>query len=440
MNKHRYQSYLLLICFCVFANAKLMAQQAQVPERKTEVKIDSQQFFSMRNGQDFQNTSQADAQFYGFFSPKIKTELKNLSIHYDGEIGYDQWQASHPGNEVINRNHGMMIRNREISLVLTQNQFSSKIGLQSFDDGTGLFLKHYGLGASLEFQQNAFQIQVFAAGLSSNTFEGLQIDQKSQQFTNQQHILGLKISLDLPTFKSHFSSIVYRDSALSIDLLNGHFDAQYESLSKHFVVYASIDLQWQKRNKQEWLIADQVARQWALQMGSRLKISQSLHLGINTFAISGDGQNGFFYSGKNQSSTLMLTQDENRDRYDNLDERLARTQSSFFMNQAGYEVADLKLSYFWTEDFKSSLILGIAQLQKTAEVLTYQPTAVQSSSMVGSELSLVNRLKISDETAVLLVLQGIVPNAAGAGGLINESDDTQNKLIFGGMIGVVSRF
>ena len=136
----------------------------------------------------------------------------------------------------------------------------------------------------------------------------------------------------------------------------------------------------------------------------------------------------------------MLTQDENRDRYDNLDERLARTQSSFFMNQLGYEVADLNLSYFWTDHLKSSLVFGIAQLQKTAEILTYQPTAVQSSSMVGSELSLVNRLKISNETAILLVLQGIIPNTAGAGGLINESDDTQNKLIFGGMIGVVSRF
>jgi hypothetical protein len=421
-------------------SAELMAQQGQTFERKTEVTVDSQQFFSVRNGQDFQNTSQADSQFYGFFSPKIKTEIKQLALHYDGEIGYDQWQASHSGNEVINRNHGMMIRNREIALALIKNQFSSKIGLQSFDDGTGLFLKHYGLGASFQFQQNAFQIQAFAAGLSSNTFEGLQLDQKSQQFTNQQHVLGLKMGLDLTRFKSHLSAIVYRDSALSIDLLNGHFDAQYESQSKNFVVYASIDLQWQKRRKQDWLIAGQSSQQWALQMGSRLKISQSLHLGMNAFAISGDGQNGFFYSGKNQSSTLMLTQDENRDRYDNLDERLARTQSSFFMNQLGYEVADLKLSYFWTDHLKSSLVFGIAQLQKTAEILTYQPTAVQSSSMVGSELSLVNRLKISDETAILLVLQGIVPNTAGAGGLINESDYHQNKLLFGAMIGVVSRF
>ncbi len=430
------------LCLFLLSNLSVLSVistiWAQQPNtQKTEISIDSQQFLSLRNGQDFQKTKQLDSQFYGFFSPKIKTEIKTLTFLYDGEVGYDLWQASHLGNEVINRNHGIMIRNREIAIGFKQNQLSSKFGLQGFDDGTGLFLKHYGLGATLQFQHQDFQLQLFWAGLSSNPFEGMQLETNAKQFTNDQHILGLKARVEANGFKSHLSAIAYRDSALLIDLFNAHFDAQYETQSENFVVYASIDLQWQKRLKQEWSLADQISRQWALQIGSRLKINQKLHVGINAFAISGDGQNGFFYSGKNQSSTLMLTQDENRDRYDNLDERLARTQGSFFMNQSGFEVADLKLSYFWMDTLKTSLIVGVAKLQKEI-ILPMVMTRGEASNAVGSELSLVNRLKISDDTSVLIVLQGMMPGSAGR--LINESDFSKSGWIFGGMMGVVSRF
>ena len=110
--------------------------------------------------------------------------------------------------------------------------------------------------------------------------------------------------------------------------------------------------------------ADQKIRAWGSQGGlsySKGKLALSTRYVLLSADNQSDGDQymgSFFYTGQNDSSTLILTQDENRDRFDNLDERNATAWGSHFLHRAGLAIWDLNVGYQFTDFYRSNFVYG----------------------------------------------------------------------------------
>jgi len=164
---------------------------------------------------------------------------------------------------------------------------------------------------------------------------------------------------------------------------------------------------------------------WALQSGARWH-GRRFDFGANVLLLSpddrydGNGQShAFFYSGKSRSATLLLTEDEIRDWYDNLDERMSMFKGGFFQNRAGLMVSDVRATYYAHRYFNPSLVVGISSV--------LNPHNALESSFVGVETDAVLEFRASSHLMAHLVGSVLVPGAAGAA-LINRINRSATDL------------
>ncbi len=167
---------------------------------------------------------------------------------------------------------------------------------------------------------------------------------------------------------------------------------------------------------------DQKLLAWAAQAGATLRFPRAARLALtaNLLVLSPDDahegnrwQHAFLYSGKSRSATLLLTEDEVRDWYDNLDERFSTYQGGLFQNRAGLLVGDLKLSLAPLPWLRPSLVLGAAAALKSANAL--------GESFVGVEADLIVELRANEHLSAQLVVAGLLPGGAAAA-LVNRID------------------
>jgi len=158
---------------------------------------------------------------------------------------------------------------------------------------------------------------------------------------------------------------------------------------------------------------------WAAQ--GHLEIdAEPLALAFNLLALSPDDahpgnrwNHAFLASAKSRSATVMLTEDEVRDWYDNLDERMSSYSGGFFENRAGLLVADAKLALTVSERFIPTFILGAATVLKPENALDH--------TLVGVEVDLLLRFPLEEHLEFLALGGVLVPGAAGSA-LVNRID------------------
>jgi hypothetical protein len=156
---------------------------------------------------------------------------------------------------------------------------------------------------------------------------------------------------------------------------------------------------------------------WAVQAGAQWRRGR-LNVGANLLLLSpDDGHDGngrshaFLYSGKSRSATLVLTEDEIRDWYDNLDERMSTFSGGFFQNRAGLMIGDLRGTWDLHRFFRPSVGLGVASVLNARNAL--------GASFVGFEANAVLDFPISEHLMAHLVGSLLVPGGAGAA-LVNR--------------------
>ncbi|NOZ00256.1 MAG: hypothetical protein GXP54_00005, partial [Deltaproteobacteria bacterium] len=126
----------------------------------------------------------------------------------------------------------------------------------------------------------------------------------------------------------------------------------------------------------------------------------------------GNGTNGaFLYSAKPKSATVMLTEDETRDWYDNYDERMSMYSGAFFMNRAGLVLGDVKASWAVTDFFRPGVIVGAAAV--------LEPDNALGNRFVGVEADVDLEFTYKKLLEVHLVGGALVPGQAG-GALVNR--------------------
>lgn len=311
-----------------------------------------------------------------FFRPRLTFELlPNLRAVWEVEIGLNVWSRNDPAQYSAAQSNAFLFANRELFLEghFNNDLWGFKVGYQKFYDPSGLFLGHWVGAGTLIVNPKAVKISVSAGQLPDQTYEGVTLERNN--FNHDATFYGLRF--DVPwQDKLMFSASAYglhdtRVVRQTLDLatITAHLDGTYKWAGEAncFKAGADFDFQggsWKNRAEND----SQSLAAWALQAFATLNL-HDFGLEYNLLVMSADDdhltnkRNGaFLYSGKSRSRTLILTEDELRDRGGNLDEAIGtdvNKNGSFFSENAGLMVTDLTLSYQVAEFFTPSLILGV---------------------------------------------------------------------------------
>ena len=126
-----------------------------------------------------------------------------------------------------------------------------------------------------------------------------------------------------------------------------------------------------------------------------------------------------------------MTEDEARDRYDNLDERLGSYWGSLAFSPAGLSVADVTIGYKVNERYTPRLTLAYA--------VTLNPKRALGHRHVGAELSLSQAFHLSSRAKLLFNALLFAPGGAAAA-MINDIDREATELLYGGAVAFVATF
>jgi hypothetical protein len=186
---------------------------------------------------------------------------------------------------------------------------------------------------------------------------------------------------------------------------------------------------------------DQSIGAWAAQ--GRLEIRPAgsglkLRYGMGLLALSADDAydgnetlGSFFASGKNASPSIYLTEDERRDRYDNIDERVSTSWGSLFLNRAGIMVIDAFVQMRPATCYKPKLVFAYGQAIEAENAMGH--------SFVGAEATLLNAFPLNKRSAFYFNIHGFLPGGA-ATVFVNEVNPETKRVAAGVQLGLDARF
>jgi hypothetical protein len=367
-----------------------------LPGHRLEFHADFQTVGLWRSDRDFTRDTpyydhgQSAGAIATILTPRLTLHVGDaFRIHWEAEVGLNYWSRNNPDEADPTAADVFVLKQREIygEGTLAGGRFGFKVGYQRFLDTTGLFVNHW-LGAAQAWWNfgDAARVSAFFAQVPDNNWEGITI--RDNNFDSDIFVFGARADVRLAP-----------DLRLSIavhDLWDSHVEgkrlwvvAPNARLAGRFgFVTAWIDGVLQYGNREGAAVApgggldDQTLLAWAWQAHAAFDLSPVV-LTFNVFATSpddaepGNERDGtFLYSGKNASATSYLTEDEVRDWYDNLDERLAAPGGEatvprfpFYMGRAGLLVGDARAAWTVAPWFRPALTIGAASVLKAANAL-----------------------------------------------------------------------
>ena len=412
------------------------ADEPAPPARGIDVAAELYNLFLFRNDSDFDRTpptydenGQTVGVFATVFSPTITWRIeRGLRIVYQAELGLNYWSKQNPDEQDATAPDVFVLKHRQIYGEIERGRLSARVGYARFIDPTGLFLNHWigvaDVGWALAGDQ---RIGVFLGQLPDSTYEGL--DAADNNFARDITVAGVRGRVAHPHF--------FLDAMLT-GLLDRHVVARGRWLVAPSVsvayAFSGGDLRLDAVAQLGRLGGtavdggDQTLLAYAAQGSLRFGCRDGVELVVNALAespddaVAGNGRSyAFFSSGKSRSSTIMLTEDETRDWYDNLDERMATFDGGFHVNRAGLLVADARLTFAVSPTVHLAGVLGGATVLLPSNALDH--------TLVGVEADAIADLDLSAHSSLRLVIGGLLPGAAGAA-LVNHISRTATDPIF----------
>jgi hypothetical protein len=400
-----------------------------------------QTLFLWRNDSDFDRTApyyNENGQDVGvvgtFLAPKLTiTPVKELKMVFEMELGLNIWSAQDPDtySAYLPSWFRLGFRQAYVEGNFLDSKIGFRVGYEQLFDPTGLFAGHW-LGAANIFTKHDWgQITLTVAQMPDQTYEGMTFD--GNNFNSDSILYGArltmpfnKLRLDAAVWGLHDSTVVNR----TLDML-----AVTANLSGDWTwLKFGVDLGFQygvTGNRAGG--QDETTLAWALQaymnmnkalIGDRL----AFLMDVNFMALSADDDydgnttNGaWFYSGKSRSRTMILTEDELRDRGGNIDELLSDRRTSdtgkFWLNRAGLSVADLSIGIQYKDFFRPMITLGAGWVLNENNAL--------GNSFVGMEADLHLEFMYKKYLSVDVVGSALLPGKAGAA-FVNRTGDRES--------------
>ena len=419
------------------------------PWARVELRADLQNLFIFRNDADFDRSEpkyNRDGQTVGalatMFTPRVTLHiLDSLRIHYEVELGLNFWSKQNPDQQDPTAADIFVLKHREVygAGEFLDDTMGLKVGYARFQDPTGLFLHHW-IGVLQTWYRWTDEIKtgVYVGQLPDTTYEGILMvgDSPTQVVKNPKAPAPEKNNFvrDIWVFGAD-TQVVLADWMRLTVAVGGLYDSHLVDRTRWLAVPSA---RLEVLVEDEWGLTldavlqggqfmgqalgqeDQTVVAWAAQAGGFYKLgdwtikANFLFLSPDDAHEKNSTQHGFLGSAKNNSATVMLTEDEVRDWYDNIDERLSGYQGGLFLNRAGLFVGDVKVSMQLLDWLTPSLIVGAATVLK--------PENADDGLLVGVEADLMLAFHFSDWLKAHVVGGLLVPGAAAGRLGINTID------------------
>ena len=365
-----------------------------------------------RNDNDFDSTErfddldgQSEGQIATFLSPAVLfTPGGGVRVRYRAEIGWNTWSRNTPGqpNQYWQAaQEGLVVRHAEVWGQWASGPYAVRTGFQNVADPSGLFLDQ-NIGALVISRDDGTSLtRLVVAQLPDTTLEG--IDVRETNFDKDSFVLGATYEVELGPrgFMVQFGDYLVLDERsinrpllLNTFVLGGRFARAGYRAWAHFVGQNG---RWQNAGLGG---VDQDIFAWAAQVGAE-KNRGDWRWRVNAMALSADDEfdgnhhlGAFFSSGRNESATRLMTEDEFRDRYDNFDERVSTWWGPFVLNRAGLAMVEGALGYKVGRRYLPMLVVGGG--------FALNPDNALGQRIFGMEISQIHRIELSEKARIEL--------------------------------------
>jgi hypothetical protein len=396
-----------------------------------------QNFFFFMNDKDFDRTEpfyNVDGQTSGFFgtifTPGFALDAADIvRIYYEAELGINVWSKNNPDENSPLADDIFLLKHREIwAKVYLADNFGAKIGYQRFLDPTGLFVNHWIGAGTLFVETERADYGLTVAQVPDATHEGLTF--ADNNFKHDAFLtafrgdvrVGGEVTVSAAALALVDTSVVRRPDyivvpALSVKAGVGSVTLEVDGLLQcGQAMNVTVDG------------GDALNLGWALQ-GHVEAVRGWLFVGANALVLSYDdaAENNAMNlaaltSGKNRSATLMITEDELRDKYNNFDERMAVLRNGLYEMRAGMALFDVVVRATLADGFLSpGLVAG------TFVVLN--PDNAMGHTWGGFEGDLLLDLNFSRYARLRLAGGVLVPGKA-LSAHVNEIDSEATDLVY----------
>ncbi len=399
------------------------------PKRSLDLIVDLQSIVVYRNDRDFDRTEAAyepGGQSVGFaatyFKPFFRLGLSDeLSIVYELEVGLNVWSRNNADQQDPQASDVFLMKHRQIYAAgdFKSTGFGFKVGYQRLTDPTGLFVDHWIGAADLYWRNHTHHVSLIVGQIPDPVAEGVPLE--SNNFVHDTTLYALRYdisftgcySLDLGAYHLEDRRVVAQK--LDVYALLAHFAARWpmDGTVRSITLEADAALQAGTHEAKALGREDQDQVAYAGQLSASLSTS-ALSFSLNLLLLSADDassvntENGaFYFSGKSRSKTMMLSESEIRDTYDNLDERLFFNSGAFYLTRPGLLLADLEIAWRALEGrhaFTPALI--------AAHGIALEADNALGETSVGTELDLDLRYVFESTLEAHLTASVLLPGGA----------------------------
>lgn len=400
------------------------------PWARIEARATFQSLFHWRNDSDFDRTrptydenGQNVGALVSILTPGVTFHINDtLRIHYEADLGLAYWSNRVLDEQNPQAANVVTLIHRELygAGEFLDGRLGFRVGFARFADPTRLFVDGWMGGGDLYYDiSSELRLGVFFGQIPDQTYEGIRLDENN--FRRDIWVFGSQLALR----RARRLRLVAGVTAL--------YDSHVVGQTR-WLVSPALQLDWRQGALRGHLGAALQAGQlqgqaldgsaqtlvaWAAQGGigwrrGRLRVSANAHALSPDDAYEANGRShAFLSSGRSRSATLLLTEDEVRDWFDNVDERLSSFNGGFFENRAGLFVGDVSARVRLGRGFSLKAVLGVATVLKPKNAL--------GQTFVGVESDLLLRWRLGRHLVAQAVVASLIPGRAGAA-LVNRID------------------
>lgn len=354
------------------------------------------------------------------FQPQIAFHIgQSFELFYELELGLNMWSKNNPDQYDPTQNDTFFLKHREVWAAgsFLDDQLGFKVGYRHFKDPTGLFLNHWMGVASLFFLKHKGEHLWLSFGqVPDTTYEGFVITENN--FVHDTFFFGAhrknpitdRLAINASVYVLVDNHVVDRKLVLASPALGADITFGPHLLSVSAMIQAGTS---------EFSIPGETVKHFSHAIEAHGEFDfEFMGLSVNALYLSADDSyhrndfmGSFYYSGKNRSATILLTENELRDFGDNYDEKMGTKDGGFYNLRSGIAVIDARLEGRIRDFFKPALIAGVGFATQTDNAM--------GEFYAGTELDLDLGFEWQDIVSFHLIGGVFLPGGAAAA-LVND--------------------